>query len=468
MALRGNDRTPARPVPAVYRSLIGAIQSGIGGPGPLPAGELVIDELAFADARVFLRRLQADHDRLTPKNRVDVYDLAETAIDRAKINFAGGPDAFDGGATQLDQGQILVSIWSSADDELKAARRAGYQIPKDLAELPSEAQAQLEAAKSTWVRAAPRSDRLTTPTDEIDLLGFSRHATSVIGSMRSRRAADIARARRREAEALEAAADRQMAELARLIAEKRRAAFRAGDKDALDKIHDALGQVVGAINDTKAAAAIITDRVDQLNAVAKALSAKGAPLIDLPAVPSQISGVAKRLGDAHSKLGTVIKLLDLAKPGKTKLDEGLKYLQGIDMALEGFASKTANPFIAVYINGYLGPGIRNCIQSIGKISDIISTQNRSLIEHGQARLIANWNTEPGGQAAYLFLAQVYRSGGAAAISDDAWEYFRDHRADLSAAVGNEMPTNRRLVGPWASRNRHALWQAFYGATKPPG
>ena len=57
------------------------------------------------------------------------------------------------------------------------------------------------------------------------------------------------------------------------------------------------------------------------------------------------------------------------------------------MALEGFASKSPNPFVSVYVNGYLSPGIQNCVKSLGEIANIISTSNRAAIEQGQAALI---------------------------------------------------------------------------------
>jgi len=38
---------------------------------------------------------------------------------------------------------------------------------------------------------------------------------------------------------------------------------------------------------------------------------------------------------------------------------------------------------------------------------------------------------------------------------------------LSAAVGVPMPKERRAVPAWASANRQALWESFYGSTRPP-
>src|SRR6185369_17841883 len=51
VALRGNAPAPSAPVPQSYHGIISAVQSAIAGPGPIPASELLLDELAFGDAR---------------------------------------------------------------------------------------------------------------------------------------------------------------------------------------------------------------------------------------------------------------------------------------------------------------------------------------------------------------------------------------------------------------------------------
>lgn len=468
VALRGNSRAPSAAVPSAYRGTLAVIQSAVGGPGPIPAKELVLDELAFADARRALARLRSDHDQLTPKTGYEVYGLADIAIERGQTNFKGGANTFEGGATQLDQGQILMSIVSAADDELKDATAAGYSIPKALAELPSEAQAQFDAAKSGWDRGAPSDKRLTTPTDEMDLVEFINHATETINSMRAKRAADIARARDKEADRIREAADKQMAELQVLLADKRRAAFMAGEEGTLKKLHSAIGQVVSAINETKEAAGHITDQVDRLNEAAKLFGKKGTNLINLPTMPASISAASGKLASANKKLSLVIDVLDLIGPAKTEFEGGLKILKGIDMALDQYAGR-ANPIFAVYINAYLGPGIKNCMKGLGVIANIMSRQNRDIIASGDPVALAHvqWSVEPGGEAAYLFLAQIFKVKAAASLTDAAWDYFDDHRDDLSAAVGDSMPKGRRSVPGWAARNRLVLWQAFYGSTKPP-
>lgn len=465
IALRGNADQPKSAIPTAYRKTLAAIQSATG-PGPIPANELVVDALAFADARRALSRMKADHDRLTPKAGYDAYDLADIAIERGQANFKGGDNTFEGGASQLDVGQVLLSIQSAADDELEAATKAGYRIPKDLAELPSEAQAQFDAAKQNWKAGAPSSSRLVTPTEEMDLIEFIDHAVATINSMTSKRAADIARARDKEADALRATADKQLVELQATLAERRKAAFSAGDKDTLEKIHEALGSVNGAINEIKDTAAIITDRVDQLNAVSEFVSKGGKKLIELPKVPPAISGIAGKLASAQGKIGKVVELLDLVGPAKTELEGGLKYLKAVDMSLEHFGAKSANPFVAVYVGSYLSPGIKACMAGIRSIAATISGQNRGLIEAGEGKYV-NWQVEMGGEAVFLYMVQVYKVGGAASISDAAWEFFSDHRGDLSTAVGDPMPKGRRTISAWASKNRKNLWESFYGSVRPP-
>jgi hypothetical protein len=79
----------------------------------------------------------------------------------------------------------------------------------------------------------------------------------------------------------------------------------------------------------------------------------------------------------------------------------------------------------------------------------------------------NWAVEPGGEAVYRFLAQVFKVGGMAQIDAAAWEYFTDHAGDLGAAVGEALPGDMRTVGAWAARNKYPLWETFYGSTRPP-
>jgi hypothetical protein len=474
VALRGNTTRPSDRPPEKYAATLNALQSAIGGPGPDEPSRLVVNKGSFDAGRAALARLRADHDRLTPKASAAAYQLADLAIERGQANFGKGPDSFEGGATQLDQGQLLLSIRSAADDELREAREAGYQIPKDLAALPSEAQAQYDNAAAGWPHRAPSTTQLTTPTDEADLVEFTRHATETINDMRERRIADIARQRRAEAEALEEAADRQLAELRQVIADRRRAAFAAGDEDVLHKIHEALGEVTGAVGDVKAAAAIITKRVDQLNAAAKVVTKAGTALINLPAVPKAITDVTGWLDKAHSKLGDALKLLDLLGPAKTQLDDGIRYLKGVDLTLEHFGGSNANPFIKVYVTAYLGPGIKNCIAQLGKIAEIQGRSNRSQLEQGQI-IDVKWGFELGGAAAesiYLYLVQVYKVGALAPVPDDVFAFLDTHRGDLEAAVVPEgtkdpMPKSQRSLGAWIARHRTEVWQSFYGSTREP-
>src|SRR5439155_15911952 len=139
----------------------------------------------------------------------------------------------------------------------------------DLASLASEAWAQYNAMRSLAGHATP-----LVPTEEVDLIDFMRHAAEVVNGMRERRAADMARARYAEAEMLDALAEKQMIELQALIADRRRAAFVAGDKDAIAEVNEALGQVVGAINDAKVAARLITSKAKLMNDAANLVTQK--------------------------------------------------------------------------------------------------------------------------------------------------------------------------------------------------
>lgn len=427
-----------------------------------------------AEARSFLRTLRELHEQLLKGQDTRALDLAELALQRAIINVshAEGELAFaDSGATQLDVGQTLLVLQTRADDELAAAKEMGYIIPEDLARLGAAAHARYEAASKTWVRGAPSSEKVITPADEADLVKFRDQALAITGSMHAKRAADLARFHQAEADALQAAAEKNLTELRAMLADRRRALFMAGARGDLDKLHEATGDIVGVVNEMKSAAAIITSRVDQLNSIAQALTQSKSKLINLPDLPKGLTDAFGKVKTAHEKLGKIIEILGVLGPGKTQLDDGLKYLKGLDMSLDEFGSKAAkgNPFISVYVNSYLRPGIQNCIAQLGKIAGIISAENKSIIQSGDPRMLiaVNWAVEPGGEAVYRFLAQVFKVGGMAQIDAAAWEYFKDHADDLGAAVGEALPGDMRTVGAWAARNKYALWETFYGSTRPP-
>jgi DNA-binding FrmR family transcriptional regulator len=467
MAERGVTARPTLGYPERYRPFLASFNDAVFGAQDEKAKKPV------SDSRFFLKTLRQLHDELIGTKDYKVFELAELALQRAAANarHEGGEAAFDVlGGTQLDYARTLLVIQSRADEELAGAKEMGYQIPERLAKLGGEASARYEKARKGWKGGAPGPDTYITPTDEAELVKFRDAALETISSMHAKRAADLARYHRAEAEALEAAAEKHLTELRAIMADRRRALFMAGKKGDLTKLREAAGQVTGVVDEMKDAAKKVTERVDQLNAVAEAITKSGQKLVNLPDLPKGLSGlvgVSDKLKSANAKLGKIMDVLDLVGPSKTSLDEGLKYLKGIDMALDHFSGKMGNPIFAVYVNSYLRPCIQNCVAQLGKIAGIISAQNRSLIEAGEARFITNWHTEPGGEGAYLFLAQVFKMGGAAAPNDEAWTYLKENDDDLEAAVGEAMPSDRRMIGPWASRNRFALWESFYGSTRPP-
>jgi hypothetical protein len=467
IAQRGRVPRPSKGLPDRYKDSLAAFNDAVFGAQDDKKKHPV------ADAKFMLRTLRGLHDELVGTKDYRAYELADLALQRAAANARreGGEAAFDvTGATELDLGRTLSVIQTRAEEELAGAKEMGYNIPEDLAKLGGQSAARFEKARKGWKQGAPGTETYITPTEEADLVSFRDAALATIAAMHSKRAADLARRHEAEAEAIQAAAEKHLTELRAIMADRRRALFMAGKTSDLQKLREAAGQVTGVVDEMKAAAQEITSRVDTLNTIAQMTSKSGEKLINLPELPKGLSGligVSDKLKSANAKLGKILDVLDLAGPSKTSLDEGLKYLKGIDMALDHFSGKVGNPIFAVYVNAYLRPCIQNCVAQLGKIAGIISAQNRSLIGGGQAALITNWNVEPGGEGAYLFLAQVFKVGGAAAINDEAWAYFRDHDDDLEAAVGQAMPRERRVLGVWAHRNRYALWESFYGSTTPP-
>jgi hypothetical protein len=461
IAQRGRVARPSLGLPDRYKSFLESLNNAVW--GDQDAGKVH----PVADAKWFLKELRSQHDQLVQTKDHQVFDLADLALKRAAAN-ASKDAAFEAtGATETDVAVTLAIIRQRADEELAGAKEMGYTIPDALTKVSGQANARFDAAAKTWDRRAPNPNTVITPTQEADLVAFRDAALQEIGSARAKRAADLARYQRAEADAVRAAADKHLVELRAMMADRRRALFLAGKAGELRKLHDATGQIVGVIDEMKATAAIITDRVDQLNAIAQMTTTSGNKIINLPELPKGLTGAAEKLKGAHEKLGKILELLDVLGPAKTDFEGGMKYLKGIDMALDHFSGKVGNPIFAVYVNSYLRPALQNCMAQMGKIAGIISDQNRSAIGAGHPEYVMNWKVEPGGEGAYLFLAQVFKVGGAAEPNDEAWSFLTDNDDDLEAAVGEAMPKNRRTVGPWASRNRSALWEAFYGSTRPP-
>ena len=468
VAVRGNAAAPGKSLPSRYRSQLAIIQAAVGGPGPIPAEEVAATATALSSAvgtiaKAVIARMQTDHRSLLPKEPMEAYVPVDYALEVGEENRKAGR----GPASTQEQAVTLLQIRGSAEDEIKLARDGGYDVPKALADLPGQAWAMFITAQKGWPGGGATAEQILTATDETDLDLFAESAYEVVNSVARLRFADIARALRRHEELLRKANDEQMAELTKALAEKRKNAFAANDHGALDDVSEALGSVSRAIGDTREAARIISDRVDQVNAAASMVSKSGKGFISLPEVPGGLTDVAEWLEKANEKVKFVIDVLDLVGPAKNELEGGLKYLKALDMSLKSLGGSSPNPFVSGYVNSYLGPGIQHCVESIGTIAAIAASENRSALEIGEGSRVRFWGVESGGEEMYLFIATVYRMGGAAPVSDKAWEYLSDQRDSFEASVGAPMPKERRAVAAWAAAHKLEIWQSLYGSTKPP-
>ena len=281
-ASRGRSAKPTRAVPKRYAAFMQVLLDAVMGP---EEGKRE-DEQNIGEARAFLRRLRADHDRVDPKGDTSPFNASELALRRAEINKAGGVGAFHrAGATELDVGSTLSYISSEARDELAEAKKWGYTLPPRFATLGDEADARFKSASRGWTRGAPSGERSVSAADEQALVGFRDDALAIIGSMRARRAADIYRARQAEAEELRENAAKQLAEMRVLLADRRHGLFMAGETGELKKLHEATGSIVRAIGEIEDAAGIITSRVETVNKVATPSSRAASPSSTCPRFP---------------------------------------------------------------------------------------------------------------------------------------------------------------------------------------
>jgi hypothetical protein len=459
-ASRGRSAKPTRAVPKRYAAFMQVLLDAIMGP---EEGKQE-DELNIGEARAFLRRLRADHDRVDPKGDTSAFNAAELALRRAEINKAGGAGAFHrAGATELDVGRTLAYVGTEAREELAEAKKWGYTLPPRFATLGDEADARFKTASRGWDRGAPSGERSVSAADEDALVGFRDDALELIGKMRARRAADIHRVRQAEAEALRENAAKQLAEMRVLLADRRHALFMAGETGELKKLHEATGSIVRAIGEIEDAAAIITSRVETVNKVATAFEG-GKPVINLPKLPSGITDAVGMVKKAHSKITTALEVLDLIGPAKTSFDEGMKYLKGIDMALDAFSDK--HPVLKIYTAMYLGPALKVCIKNLGVLAAMRKSQNRTAIGLGMPDAVS-WGVEPGGEPMYRWLVGIFRKGTDTPLPDSVYDFLDENDSAISAAVRDSMPGSKISINGWAHRNRFLIWEAMYGSARPP-
>ena len=247
-----------------------------------------------------------------------------------------------------------------------------------------------------------------------------------------------------------------------LLADRRHALFMAGETGALKKLHEATGSIVRAIGEIEDAAGIITSRVDTVNKVATSVFEGGKPVINLPSLPSGITDAVSMVKKAHSKITTALEVLDLIGPAKTSFDEGMKYLKGIDMALDTFSDK--HPVLAIYTKMYLGrrSGLHREPRRARRDAQVPDPRRSPGMPNA-----VSWGVEPGGEAMYYWLVGIFKKGTDSPLPDSVYEFLDDHDGDISAAVRDPMPGARISINGWAHRNRYLIWEAIYGSARPP-
>ena len=119
----------------------------------------------------------------------------------------------------------------------------------------------------------------------------------------------------------------------------------------------------------------------------------------------------------------------------------MKYLKGIDMALDTFSDK--HPVLAIYTKMYLGPALKVCIKNLGVLAAMRKSQNRTAIGLGMPNAVS-WGVEPGGEAMYYWLVGIFKKGTDTPLPDSVYEFLDAHDGDISAAVRDSMPGGQDL------------------------
>lgn len=419
---------------------------------------------AVGQARALITQFGAEAKQFDPKFKMTAVNVGNIALNRALENVKpGNMYGFKGGATDYDEFFITNQVTNHAAEEIEAAREAGYQVPAKLAAAQKEVSDRREILIDRHKDGASDKTRIEAVAEQ-DLVELIKVVQYEVSSMRATRAADLARAHAREARVLEEAAEERLGALTIAIADRRQKAFAAGEKDVLQSAFGAIGAVKSAVDEMKDAAAIITDRVDRLNEIAKVVG--HGKLVSLPDLPAAFSKSIGFVDKAHDKLDEVLKVLDIIGPAKTEFDQGIKYLKGIDLVTSKLASKVPNPIFGWYVSKYLGPGIDACIKGMGLIAAKYREQNRGQLESGDI-MDVNWAVEQGGEPVYFYMRKLFKDGAITSMTDAAWKYFRSHAAEFSAAAGEKMPAGQRTVSVWAHRHRTEIWQALYGSIRMP-
>ena len=61
--------------------------------------------------------------------------------------------------------------------------------------------------------------------------------------------------------------------------------------------------------------------------ISETVSKGGGKLVNLPEIPKNYAELGDKLKSMNGKLGKVLELMEIAGPGKTKLEDGERYLK---------------------------------------------------------------------------------------------------------------------------------------------
>ncbi len=197
--------------------------------------------------------------------------------------------------------------------------------------------------------------------------------------------------------------------------------------------------------------------------------------VELPEVSHFTEGLTK-LNKGLAVINLALALTEEKRA--TELEEGMRQ---VGVATEIFAAGAAilgaPAHMVLYANLYVVPLTKAIIAQIEHLVDVFHEENVQWVEFSGE--LYRPSVEPGGEPMFDFMIAVMHAESvedAPAITGGVKDYFLDHREQLEAGAGEEVPTSgwwfwRKLdtseARDWVFTNRTRVWAMFYGSMKVP-
>ena len=242
-----------------------------------------------------------------------------------------------------------------------------------------------------------------------------------------------------------------------------RAAYRTNDSSAIADMASTVGSVLdislGLHDLARESASAVLELAD----------------LNVPAVGRYVTA----LNQLNRGLAVLNLAFSLAQTeATTQMEESMRQLTVATGAFSSLATLAGLPaHMGLYANLYLVPMTTAIMNGISRLTGMLQRENDLWVEIiGD---IARPDVEPGGRPMWDFMVQVMRLESMMdmpSVPEPVAEYMVAHRDQISAGVGETLPTSGYLwwvsldtpeAESWIYSNRQRLWAIFYGSRSVP-